>query len=129
MNLKNITISRCLGNNQLHSTPITERRIGTRQLDILRIKRIKRPCARDQALFEFWAEHRQFGLRLTLGIDSTSKQITQKKPDITFLSNHYHPLLQHSTKTSLNIKNIRTSTEKFHFLGNQQTQPEYLSRI
>jgi hypothetical protein len=109
MNLRNIKNSRCLGNNQLHSIPVTDRRIGTRQPDIWRIKR---PCARDKTPFAFWAEHRQLGLRLTLGFVSTSKQITQKRPDIIFLSNHYHPLLQHITKSSLNIKNIRTSTVK-----------------
>jgi hypothetical protein len=84
--MKKITISRCLGNIQQHCTPTTDRRNGTRQLDISRIKRIKRPCARDEVIFESWVEHRQFQLKVIGGLLSTSKKITQHHILISSLS-------------------------------------------
>ena len=44
------------------------------------------------------------------------KTITPHPPDINFLLIHYHPILQHLTKLSLNIKNIRTFKVICHFV-------------
>ena len=65
--------------------------------------------------FGYWAVHRQFRLRLTVVLLSSSKQITQQPPDFTFLTIHHHPILKHITKWSLIINNmIRTSTVICH---------------
>jgi len=71
-NEKKTTISRCLGNIQLYCTPITDRRIGTKQRYISRIKCVDHSCARDEDHLESWAEHRQFRLRVTVGPLSNS---------------------------------------------------------
>jgi len=44
------------------------------------------------------------------------KTITPHPPDINFLLIHYHPILQHLTKLSLNIKNIRNFKVICHFV-------------
>jgi len=44
------------------------------------------------------------------------KTNTPHQPDINFLSIHYHTILQHLTKLSLNIKNIRTFKVICHFV-------------
>jgi hypothetical protein len=50
------------------------------------------------APFEYWAEHRQFRLRLTVGLLSTFKQITQQPHNFAFYLIRYHPILKHVTK-------------------------------
>jgi hypothetical protein len=60
--------------------------------------------------FEYLAERRQFWLRVTVGLFSTSRQITQNPLDIIFLSVHYNPILKHVTKLSINENDVRTST-------------------